>query len=52
MYKRQLVVSTENGYQVKMKKKQEFEVAVPEQEEKDGVLFVPVSYTHLIIMKL
>ena len=35
-----LVVPTENGYQVKMKKKQEFEVAVPEQEEKDGVLFV------------
>ena len=35
-----LVVPTENGYQVKMKKQQEFEVAVPEQEEKDGVLFV------------
>lgn len=35
-----LVVPTENGYQVKMKKAQEFEVAVPEQEEKDGVLFV------------
>ena len=35
-----LVVPTENGYQVKMKKEQEFEVAVPEQEEKDGVLFV------------
>ena len=35
-----LVVPTENGYQVKMKKQQEFEVAVPEQEEKNGVLFV------------
>ena len=35
-----LVVPTENGYQVKMKKEQGFEVAVPEQKEKDGVLFV------------
>lgn len=26
--------TTENGYQVKMKKAQEFEVAVPEQEER------------------
>ena len=35
-----LIVPMENGYRVKMKEAQELEVSVPEQEAKDGVLFV------------